>query len=516
MAPKVKHLGSDRETKSLARGEAPFTPSVPQTPRELAEVTAYSSTHNAYQVVTRGVGGRPEQPAGRQLRGIPRKVESPGTVAPLPLGTVVVVDWSLGFPYIDGVLNVDSSRVKVEDGPQPSSNIGGDESVLLDGDTSVQTNSGYYREPGTPSDVMAGDWVHTTPEGNKIAALRGGYNVMGSGPQAKAKIETFGDRDLTRITTEDFELNTGFGILKIQNTEGRCGLSFRAAVDQLTESGGSEDQWTFKLDIGETGDYFAMEVASPDGRTQSKIGMTPDGQVTLLGTNGVSIVDGGKTASHLEYASNLLLKVMGSLKQTVRGEVVETFEASQTTQVSESRNVVVGQNEGISVNNNRTLSVGGVEQKIISGGSPITANPSNIAVETQVLNGGYFLELGNPTQGANPAALAGFTVAVNNGEVSLGENPDPLALPSLNAAVNLNTRLPRSVRLGGTSFNTPWNAVLYQPLAVLLQTMMALHDTHVHLPPIGGIPAPTNIMLTNAAVQQGLVSMMSQRVVMGA
>lgn len=508
----VKPSDSKEETRNLAKGKAPMSPSPTRPLKVLADVSAYSATHNAYQVVTKGVSGDPSMPAGQQLRGVPRKVDAPGTVAPLPVGTTVIIDNSLGFPFIDGVLSLNTNQNIIEDGVKPSSNLAGDSSPVLDGGSSEQVESGFYREPGAPADVVGGDWTHTTPDGNRIGATRGNYNVMDAGPGKKAKLEQFGDRDLTRITTEDFELNTGFGMLSILNTEGRSSLSLRAASDQLTESGGSDEQWTFKLDIGASDEFFNMEVCSPDGKTLSKVGMTTDGRLTLLGTNGVHLVDGSKTVSHLEYASGLMTKVLGKMKEQVRGEVSQTYESSRSTEISESDTRMVGRDDGVSVSNNQSLNVGGSQQITVSGGDPLEAKPTNLAVEQQVLNGSYYLEVGNPQMGANPAAFAGITLAVNNGAVTLGQSDELFAPPASLAQVNLNTVLPNSVALGGTVKDSFMHAVLYEPLIAILTTMISMYDAHVHFPPIIGPP----LTLMAPTVSPQFINAMSTRVVIGA
>lgn len=512
----VKHLGSGEDTKKLARGELPVSRNVPPNTKELGEVLSYSQSHNSYTVITRGTPGDPRQPGGRQLRGVCQKSNAPGQTNPLPVGTVVIVDWSFGFPYIDGVLPINASRAQIESGPGASSNIGGESSVALPDDNTQQEHSGYYRDPTAPKDALPGDQVLSSPDGNRIGALRGGYNVMDGGPGTKAKVETFGDRDLTRITSEDFELLTGFGVYQVYNAEGRCGVSIRGAADQLTESGGSDDQWTFKVDIGDTGDFFAMEICTADGATQAKFHITPNGRVTLIATDGLNWVDGGKTASYQEYAANLFIKILGQLKKKVAGAVTEEFQSTRTTQISETDQRSIGHNEIVSVNNNRFLNVGGNQEIKVSGGTPLTANPLNVAVNMSVLNGSYFLELGNPLAGASPAAMAGFTVAVNNGDITLGQNPDPLALPATKATVSLNTLLPNSVALGGTASplsNNPafMHAVMFEPLMSFLAVMMALFDSHIHIPPIIGPP----VTLMSPSLSSMLATIMSTRVIIG-
>ena len=516
MRRKIRHLGSSDDTRALANGSSPLSNPGAAKTIELAEITAYSSSHNTYEVITRGAPGNPSQPGGKLLSGVPLKTANPGISAPFPIGTSVIIEWGLGFPFIDGALPVNASKSS-ENGVGPSSNIGGGtSSVVTPDDGSIQNSSAYYGDPKAPKDILAGDQLLTTPDGNRMGALRGNYNVMDAGPENKAKVETFGDRDLVRVTSEDYEVYTGFGTMQLFNTEGRCGVIMRGAADQLTESGGSDEQWTFKLDIGDTGDYFTMEVCGSDGATQSKVNMTANGRVTILATDGIDLVDGGKTASHNEYASNLFTKILGDVKELVKGSVSETYSSTRTTSVSETDQKTVGHNESTSINNHQIVNVGGNQQVQVNGGGPLDATPSNVAVDTQILNGSYFLELGNPLAGASPTAKAGYTVAVNNGDITLGQNPDILALPALNATVSLNTKLPNSIALGGTTSLLSTNpalmhAVMGEPLMMLLTAMMAVFDGHTHVPPIGGPPA----VPMSASLTAMLNQILSTRVLIG-
>lgn len=506
-------LGNYPPVHQLAKGELPTEKGTATPNIEQGEVMAYDQDSATYRVRTRGVMGDPTRPAGRLLQGVPRKLETPGVATVLPNGTVVVLQYGLGFPYIDGVLDVSASRA-VTDDPLVSTSVSGTAGIT---DNTEQEGQGYYRGRNIPKDMVGSDLMLTTPDGNRMGVMRGNYNVMDGGPGKKAKIETFGEQDLTRITTEDFELLTGFGILTIHNTEGRCGLTFRAAADQLNESGGEEELWTFKLDIGDDGDFFNLEVGTPEGGTAAKFNITPDGKVTLLGVNGVDLVGGDKTPSHQDFGSDLISRVLGKIITEVGGTVSETFASTRTTKVSETDQRTVGHNAETAVNNHRIDNIGGNHYTTIAGGSPIEALPSNIAVEQHVLNGSYHLELGNPLKGANPAALAGMTFAVNNGDIVLGQNADVLALPALKATVSMNTLLPNSVALGGTASPLSTNpalfhAVKYEPLMTLIRAIFSMHDAHVHVPPVGGTPA----LQMNAVLGMLLPLVMSNRVVIGA
>lgn len=381
-------------------------------------------------------------------------------------------------------------------------------------DNSKDPSIGYYREPGAPKDVLPGEFVHASPDGNFLGVFRGGYSVMQGGPSGKSKTEVFGSHDLVRHTCADYELLTDFGVLEIYNGKGRCGLSFKGAADQLTEGGGGEQQWTFSLDIGESGDFFDMKVLNADGKIKSRFHITPDGQLEIIAVNGLSFVNGGKAPLFEESAGDVVKRFLGTITQLVSGAASYEYKGTRNTTVSESDQTIVGYNKSSMINNNLFETVGNIRQTTITGGNALTAKPSNIAVETQVLNGSYLLELGNTKLGASPAAKAGLTIAVNNGVITLGENPSPLAVWAMSAKVNLNTRIPNSIALGGTcdpSTNMALKHVaMFEPLLDVLAGMIGFYDSHVHSSPTS---PPSALMSPTLSWQ--LAKIMSRRVLIG-
>lgn len=484
MGSKVKHLASDNPTtQSLASGGFPLSGGAFQTQKkELAEVLTYFSQSNTYRVKTRGAPGNPNQPPGKLVT-VPRKVENPNVTAPLAKGTVVILCWDLGFPFIDGVLNVGSTRDQVEKGVKPVPKLGVAGSTVPDSGTG---GGGYYRFPGMPDDALPGDFAAVTPDGNYIAALQGKESAMyGS---EKAQVRVFGNEGLVRTICENFEQLSSLGMLEIKNDGGRCNLKFRAAADQLTESGGAEEQWTFHLDIGDKGDFFDMRVTTPSGATLSRFYMSADGHVEVLGVNGVSIINAGKSPRQEDDGGDVIRRVQGNVTETVQGSITQATSSKRVSEVSEDDRLMVGHNRTASVNNHDIASIGGNVTHTINGGDPLTATPLNTAVDLKVLNGSYRLDIGNPLHGASPAAMAGYGLFVHNGAVTFGQDPSPLSIPALLASVSLNTILPNSVALGGTVDRNPatttnpamLHACMFEPLAALLSTLIALLDSHTH------------------------------------
>jgi hypothetical protein len=467
-------------TKSLALGEFPVSDmGMTQQRRELAEVLEFYPRYFTYRIKTRGAPGSPGQPAGRTLT-VPRKVENPNVTAPLKNGTVVVVDWSLGFPYIDGVLHVGSSKSLVENGSGKAPKLSRKSTVLAKNDAG---NIGYYVPPGMPDDAFPGDFAAMSPDGSYIAALQGKEaTIYGS---EKANVSVFGNEGLVRTVCDHLEQLSSLGILEIKNEGGRANLKFRAAADQLTESGGSEEQWTFHLDIGDKGDFFDLRVTKPDGSTLSRIYLSSDGRIELLGVNGVHLINAGKSPRNDVDGGDVTRQIMGKLIESVKGSITQTTQSKRVSNVSEDDQTIVGHNHGLSINNHQAVTIGGNQQVIVSGGSAVTAKPSNVAVYQHILNGSYNIDIGNPIDGASPAAMAGYNLFVHNGEVTIGQDPNPLAGPTLRALISLNTLLPNSVALGGTANPATTNpamfhACIFEAFASLMSLMITLLDNHMH------------------------------------
>jgi len=490
-----KHLDSPEDVKKTALGEQPLCGNLyGPTSKVLAEVVRYDAKADAYQVVTQGVRGDPSQPGGRALIGVPRKVEDPGMIAPLEVGTTVIIDTSLGFPYIDGTLNVNSTRAKGDLSAQ-TPKLGGADGSLIAESQLGDPMPGNFKNVNTPEDVIPGDCVRVAPDGSYIAVLRGKDARVYGGPKAQVRVN--GLNDLVQVICEDYEHYNGFGTFKVSNDGGRGNIEIRGGSDQLSQTGGEEEQWTFQVDIGDIGNIFDLRVTSPEGKTLSQIKLTPDGQILLMATKGVDIVNAGNGPRNEEVGGDKFLRVLGNEKETIEGSSTQQIAGGRSARVSETDKKIVGTDDVASINRHQLTSIGGNRIETVTGGNPLTADPLNKAVDTQVLNGSYFIELGNEMSGANPTAMAGFNVFVNNGSITLGQNPSIMAKPSTQAYVNLNTLLPGSVALGGTvepgSNMASLSAMLFEPYNIMMKILLAMLDAHTHL---DSLNAPTGPALS--------------------
>jgi hypothetical protein len=150
------------------------------------------------------------------------------------------------------------------------------------------------------------------------------------------------------------------------------------------------------------------------------------------------------------------------------------------------------------VNGDEILSVGGSKVDVFAGGSPLTATPGNVAVETRVLNGGWMIDIGNASQGANITALAGYQLRTSTGDIRLEAGAGSLGLSGglqLKAAqmvdvdgkeIHLNGDAQRAVR--GTSWRGTYNSFVAQ-----YNALVDFIEGHKHPTPQGtsGKPLPS-------------------------
>jgi hypothetical protein len=222
--------------------------------------------------------------SGREPREMPRLVRDPGDTAILPRDTLVVVHDELGFPVIDSVLPQAPTN-PVELAPTRVSEVrgvGGEDPVYA-----PPSDAATFRQPNDPTDVLSGDRVMAGQDGNLMAVLTGGTNVVKSSPFAQ--VRTHALNDMVEIISRVYRHITAMGDLRITNDGGKTSLIWRAGADQSTENGAGEENWTLRLDAGATGDLFNFEVTTPHGNTLAKIHMAADGRLEFTGVGGVDV-----------------------------------------------------------------------------------------------------------------------------------------------------------------------------------------------------------------------------------
>jgi len=329
----------------------------------------------------------------------------------LPKGTRVAITRDYGGrPLILGVIPVADS---VED-TNTTLSLTGDSSSGGGDPLYAGKGKANYRTPGTPRDVMPGDHVIAGSEGNAIAVLGGGVNVMKSG---NAQIQTHLLNDQVHIICRNHKLTTDMGVTETKNDGGRVSYTFRGGADQLTEAAADQENWVIRFDLGAEGDLFNLRLTRPNGLDIFKFHVDNDGRVEIFGAQGVDITGGGPhTQKHLQDRVTVIKQ---SDTETVGNDQTKTVQGNKSETVSNSYSQAVGTDRATSAMRHETRSIGGNLTEKIVGGSAAIAKPTNVAYDLAINNGSWEVNIGDPTAGASPAALAGYKLNTFVGDITM-------------------------------------------------------------------------------------------------
>ncbi|MGD9209144.1 MAG: hypothetical protein PVI90_00135 [Desulfobacteraceae bacterium] len=342
--------------------------------------------------------------------GIGRITQSMGDVRILPIGTRVALSAEFGELFIVGIMPYTGNRNNNENRISLTGIAGtGGEDPLYTG----RTSAANYRTKNTPRDLGSNDWAEIGEEGNAVAVLAGGVNVVRS--SGMAQIRTHLINDLVEIISRNYKHISDMGISEIKNNKGRITWSFRGGSDQATETGSDQENWSIRIDLGAEGDLFRFELTQPSGGTNFKFHVTADGQLSIFTAE----------ASDEFVGTDKNIKILGDRTTSVKQNDEQTIEGNQTKNIYGIRNTGISNNDTCTVGNDRIINVqkhlietvGGKHEEKIVGNNPITAKPGDIARETIINNGSWLINIGNPTSGANAVALAGFELNTFTGDI---------------------------------------------------------------------------------------------------
>ena len=424
--------------------------------RELAEVVLYNSgTHTA---LLRTHSGRP-------LHNVPQIRPGRNDFEHLSIGETVVVSYDLGFPVIDGIINICGDPQDII----ASVPITGTSGFGADDPTQPTQGDHNYAPPMSPNDLGPGDWAKVGALGNHVAVLEGGISSIGS---PNALVRSLGLNGILQIFAKNTQTVTDFGNWQVTNDGGATSFILRAGSNQSTQTGYDEEHWTIKLDLGATGDLFNFNISTPDGNTLFRFQVNADGHVQIYGDAGVDISAGasGDKEQRSDILGTRTTNVGADDSKHVKGAQTLIVGQSRTENINTDKNASIGGAETNCVNGDRTITVGGNMTKIVSGGSTEEAKPGNAAYALKILNGDYNIAIGDPTAGASPSAKASFNLKSFLGDISLSANAGTMALKALKSvdisALMANIKAPQ-IKLSpgdtpGTKVPTPGAAARVQ------------------------------------------------------
>jgi len=328
---------------------------------------------------------------GPILDGVPRIKAFPGDMALLQIGQPVRVDWSLGAPYIDGLLPLETAR-PANDQPEGITDVsghGGQDPVL-------DRNMGRTgRAAGEPNDILPGDQAFIGPDGAAVGALQGRVALLrGSN---LAKIVAHGATDQVDIFAGLLRLITWMGESRYTNDEGKTSFTWKGGADQLTQTGPDEEKYTIHFDAGHSGNLLRLEVTTPDGQPLFRFHVDPSGRCELFARGGLNQHSGSDSSQlhPLRFFGQRVVEVEGTDSERIAGEATRTFQAGLSSSVSTNRNAIVGQDENLTINRNRNVQVGGLENHVVHGPLNQTITSGNYNLEIQGTNDFHATQIGS-------------------------------------------------------------------------------------------------------------------------
>ena len=427
---------------------------------ELADVLAYNSATHTSQLRTH---------SGRPLNNVPQIKVGAGEFEHFRTGLTVIVTYELGFPAILGCIDLVGPN---KDGLRPT--LTGIEGVG-EGNPYLPTQGDQSYKPGNaPTDMTQGDWAHLGSLGNHVAVLEGGVASLGS---PTALVRSLGVQGVLQLIAQTMQTHTDFGSWQVENDQGRTSFILRAGANQTTQTGPDEQHWTILLSLGARGDLFRFEIADPDGRPVFRFHVGPDGRVEIYGDGGVDVSSGAEgTAESLQtIAGDHILQVGRNDTTDIAGNSVRNIGASSSETVGTDKITSVAGQAVRHVNSDDAISVGGNRLDVIAGGPSTDAKPSNVALETRVLNGGWLINIGDPAHGANISAQAGFHLRTAVGNIDLSAGKD------------LNLRATETIRMSSPTLIGD-NAT---ELQVLGNSLINWLNSHSHATGVGPSGPPT-------------------------
>lgn len=430
----------------------------------------------------------------------------------LPIGTPVRVDFSLGDPYIDGVL-----PISIPEDPEEIIEAVGDPAAQTANNLSGNNYGVNYRLPGEPIDLMSGDAVIRAPQGAMVAALHGRIAFMRG--SRLAELFLHGEDNHGELKTGTWKHWSWMGYSAIEDNNGAMNYRWRGSPQRVTPTLGDSVRYAVQLDVGASGDLIDLRVVNPTNQTVFRLHVDSQGRCDLFAAGGISQTGGGSsTRPHIERRH-------GNSQLILRGERIETIEGHHTSQhqsgyVSEvigNRELRVSQDLVVEAGRSTELHTGGNKVETVGGDSRLTVGAPGAS---NSLTERLFVDLDRTVTGSVSETFVGSRTATSTGGlsdrvatsrelISIGGTAitgATVGLTSTAGAISLSSSLPADgVKLGsGTSHVTKW-----EELVPIIRSLIAMIDNHTHIvtpagPGIPSMAAPASTSPTNAAMLTNL------------
>lgn len=474
------------------------------TRRERGIIVGVDTRRHAYRVQL--ANGGPISLMGRIKAGA-------GDLDLLPVGTPVRVDFSLGDPYIDGVL-----PLSIPEDPEEQVEAIGDPTSQTASDLSQNNYGVNYRTPGEPVDLMAGDCVMRAPQGAMVSALHGRIAFMRG--SRLAELFLYGEDNHGELHTGTWRHWTWMGYSQVEKVNGAMNYSWRGSPTQVTPTTGDSVRYAVQLDVGASGDLIDLRVVNPTNQPVFRLHVNAQGRCELFAAGGIDQTGGSTTRPHVDRRhgdSELILR--GRRTETIEGQHRTEHRSGFVTEVIGNRDLRVSQDLVVEsgraleqhTGGNKTETVGG--DLLLTVGTPGADNSLTERVfgSTSSTITGDVTETVAGSRTNRTAGSVSDTVVGTRSLTSVGATTvtaSTIGFTSTAGGVTFAASLPTDgIKLGsGTSHVTKW-----EQLVPIIQALVTMIDNHTHIvtPAALGIPAmagppttsPTNApMLTAATV----------------
>lgn len=234
---------------------------------------------------------------------------------------MVRVDWSLGVPYIDGVMPDENAR-PTEDVPAPDDPTGIDAV-----DTALDLDFGAYgRSPDAPASLLPGDFLRSSPDHAAVGALHGRVALLHGGHLAQ--IIANGNHDQVEIIAGQLRQLTWMGESRTINDGGRTSFIWEGGSSQLSETGVDEEHYTIHLRVGAEGNQVKFSITTPDQLPLFEGNVSREGRLDLFASAGgvLTLLD--------RLGLGHALRISGPLTTTVEGTVEEHLGRDRTVSIT--------------------------------------------------------------------------------------------------------------------------------------------------------------------------------------
>ena len=210
-------------------------------------------------------------------------------------------------------------------------------------------------------DLLPGDKVLTTKDGNAVGVLEGGVTYL----KASELCQIIGIKynDLLRIVSRNFEHFTDFGNIYSKNIDGATSYIIEGAASQ---SQSRMNQHTIKIEVGAQGDLYKVTTSNGANSILSMFHMTNKGDIKYISHGESNLTLGDKLE---KVTGKKTVRVQGNYEEQYDSDVIRGIKGTEVTTIQNNRNITVKNDDINLTGRNQNVTIGGLKDETI-GGSP--------------------------------------------------------------------------------------------------------------------------------------------------